>query len=309
MRAVLRAITTTALLLAASLVLAACGDGGSGTDGDEQSPGPDQAGQQPTLLIGGIPDQDRSLLEERFGALADHLSEEVGIPVQYQASTDYAAVVTAFRNGDVKLGWFGGFTGVQARDAVEGATAIAQRQVDTQFHSVFIARPDVQAESLSDLSGLSFTFGSESSTSGHLMPRHYLREAGVNADEDFETVSFSGSHDTTAQQVAAGSFDAGALNATVWDSLVEEGEIDTGQVEVVERVGPYYDYNWTAHPEIDAVYGEGTTQEIADALVSMSETPQGREILDMFEAEEFIESSNENYAQIKQVARDLGMLE
>jgi phosphonate transport system substrate-binding protein len=301
----MRAVTTIVVGLAALLALAACGDAAS----DGQGSGDGQGGQEPTLLIGGIPDQDRSFLEERFGAVADRLSQKLGIPVEYQPSTDYAAVVTAFRNGDIQLGWFGGFTGVQARSTVDGARAIAQRQIDTQFHSVFIAQSDVAANSLADLGGSSFTFGSESSTSGHLMPRHYLREAGIDADEDFETVSYSGSHDTTAQQVAAGSFEAGALNATVWDTLVEDGEIDTERVQVVERVGPYSDYNWTAHPRIDEVYGEGTTEEITQALLAMDDTPQGRDVLDMFSAEEFIASSNDNYAQIEQVARDLGMLQ
>lgn len=294
----MRAVARVALLSAVLMLLAGCGSGDrAATDGE------------PTLLIGGIPDQDRSFLEERFGAVADHLSDEVGIPVRYQPSTDYTAVVTAFHNGDVQLGWFGGFTGVQARSNVDGAEAIAQRELDAEFHSVVVAASELGAESLSDLSGNSFTFGSESSTSGHLMPRHYLEEAGIDPDEDFTTVGYSGSHDTTAQQVAAGSFDAGALNATVWDGLVADGEIDTGRVEVVERVGPYYDYNWTVHPEIDEVYGDGTIEEIRTALTSMHETEGGREILDMFEAERFVATENANYDVLEQVARDLDMLQ
>lgn len=294
----MRAVARVALISAVAAVLAACGSGDQAASDDT-----------PTLLIGGIPDQDRSFLEERFGAVADHLSEEVDIPVAYQPSTDYTAVVTAFHNGDVQLGWFGGFTGVQARSAVDGAEAIAQREVDAEFHSVVVAASELGAESLSDLTGTSFTFGSESSTSGHLMPRHYLGEAGVDPDEDFTTVGYSGSHDTTAQQVAAGSFDAGALNATVWDGLVADGEIDTDRVEVVERVGPYYDYNWTVHPQVDEVYGDGTADEIAEALTSMHETEEGAAILKMFEAERFVTTENANYDVLEQVARDLDMLE
>lgn len=294
----MRAVPWIVLLAAGVMLLAGCGSSDqAATEGE------------PTLLIGGIPDQDRSFLEERFGAVADHLSDEVGIPVAYQPSTDYAAVVTAFHNGDVQLGWFGGFTGVQARSNVDGAEAIAQRELDAEFHSVVVASSELGAESLSDLTGNSFTFGSESSTSGHLMPRHYLGEAGVDPDEDFPTVGYSGSHDTTAQQVAAGSFDAGALNATVWDRLVEAGEIDTDRVEVVERVGPYYDYNWTVHPQVNEVYGDGTIDEIRTALTSLHETEGGGEILDMFEAERFVATENANYDVLEQVARDLDMLE
>jgi phosphonate transport system substrate-binding protein len=292
----MRGIGIVALLGAVALLAAGCGE--SPADGDE-----------PTLLIGGIPDQDRTFLEERFGAVADHLSEQVGIPVAYQPSSDYAAVVTAFRGGDIQLGWFGGLTGVQARAEVDGAEAIAQRELDANFHSVVIASPDLGADGLTDLAGAEFTFGSESSTSGHLMPRHELVEAGIDPESDFATVSYSGSHDTTAKLVESGSFDAGALNEQVWDRLVADGELDTDRVEVVGRVGPYSDYSWGAHPDIDRVYGEGTTEAVTEALLSMHETEAGREILEMFDAERFIPTENANYETIEQVARELEMIE
>lgn len=282
-------------LLLAPLALAACQSG--------------EAGEEPTLVIGGIPDQDRAFLEERFGAVADRLEEELGIPVAYQPASDYAALVTAFANGDVPLSWFGGFTGVQARQELPGAEAIVQRAGDDEFRSVFVARRDLDATSLDDLRGTGFTFGSESSTSGHLMPRHFLLEAGIDPEEDLDTVSYSGSHDTTARLVEAGSFDAGALSELVWDRLVEEGGVDTDRVRVVERTAPYHNYHWAAHPDIDAVHGDGTVEAIADVLLSMHGTEEGREVLELFDAERFVETDNGNYAELEATARDVGMLE
>lgn len=301
-----RRVVASVMLL--SLALAACDDSATGDDAAQGEEG----GDEPTLVIGGIPDQDMTFLEERFGAVADYLSDEVGIPVEYQPSSDYTALVTAFRNGDVKLSWFGGFTGVQARNEVSGTEAIVQRDIDDEFEVVFIAHRDVGAESLADLADeedLDFTFGSESSTSGHLMPRHFLNEAGIEPEADFATVSYSGSHDTTAELVEAGSFDAGGLNPAVWDRLVEEGEVDLDVVEVVDRPGPYYNYHWGAHPEIDEVHGEGTTDAMTEAFLTMHESEEGREIIEMFEAERFIETENANYDAIEQVGRDLEMIE
>lgn len=293
----MRLAAAVALLLAMLVLLGGCADDPGG------------AAEEPTLVIGGIPDQDRAFLEERFGAVADHLSAELDIPVAYQPSSDYTAVVSAFRNGDILLGWFGGLTGAQARAEVDGARAIAQRELDATFHSVFIAAPDLGATSLADLAGADFTFGSESSTSGHLMPRHYLAEAGVDPEADFATVSYSGSHDTTAKLVEGGSFDAGALNEQVWKRLVADGDVDTDRVEVVERVGPYFDYHWGAHPDIDEIYGDGTVAALTDALQSLHETEAGREVLEMFDAERFVPTENANYEVIEDVARDLEMLE
>lgn len=271
----------------------------------------DQSENTPALIIGGIPDQDVSLLEERFGGIASYLSDELDIDVQYRPSTDYAALVTAFRNGDVKLAWFGGLTGVQARIAAPGSNAIIQRPLDTEFHSVFVVAADDTAESLADLSGRSFTFGSESSTSGHLMPRHYLSEAGIDPEADFQGApSYSGSHDTTWKLVETGSFDAGALNAAVWERAVREGQVDTSRVRLLETVGPYYDYHWVAHPSLDETYGEGTAEQIESAFIAMStsDAEQAR-TLELFETDSFITTENSNYEAIEDVARNLNLIE
>jgi phosphonate transport system substrate-binding protein len=291
-----------ALFAAAALAtVTACGGGGD----TAAAPSP-----PPTLVIGGIPDQDVALLEERFGGLADYLTEELGFPVRYQPATDYAAVVTAFANGDVKLGWFGGLTGVQARLETPGAQAVAQRPIDEKFMSVFVAGADVPAERLEDFAGTAFTFGSESSTSGHLMPRFFLQEAGVDPESDFDgRPSYSGSHDKTWKLVEAGSFQAGALNASVWDRAVKEKQVDLAKVREVVRSPAYVDYHWVAHPELDEVYGQGTTDRITEVLLGMKgDGPQAERILDLFEDDEFIATDNGKYGAIEQVARDLGLI-
>lgn len=316
----LRAIL--ALLAAAMVLASACAaapeagsdsqtadpaqDTGNGDDtgavGDD-----DDAAARP-LVIGGIPDQEVAFLEERFTAMADYLAEQVGIPVVYQPSVDYAAIVTAFANGDVQLGWFGGLTGVQARLETPGAHAIAQRPIDTEFVSVFVVGSDVEASSLADLAGTSFTFGSEISTSGHLMPRFFLTEAGIDPEEDFASVSYAGSHDQTWKLVEAGSFDAGALNVSVWERALEQGEVDTERIRELERTPEYFDYHWIAHPVIDERYGEGTSERITEVLLGMADDPEAAPILEMFEDEAFIATSDDNYTAIEQVARDLGLI-
>ena len=212
-----------------------------------------------TLYIGGIPDQDTSLLVRRFDSLAEYLTARLGVEVEYVPSVDYAAVVTGFKNGDMHLAWYGGLTGVQARNAVPGARAIAQRPMDERFLSVFIVGSGVDAESLADLEGLTFTFGSESSTSGHLMPRHFLLQAGVDPDADFRGLpNFSGSHDKTWKLVESGAYQAGALNEAVWSKAAESGRVDLGKVRVLWTTDPYYDYNWTVRPDLDDRSGAGS---------------------------------------------------
>lgn len=293
----LRALRLRAVFVALVLLLAGCG-GAAATD------------EPPPLVIGGIPDQDVDLLQKRFGSLADYLSAKLGIPVRYQPSVDYSAVVTAFANGDIQLGWFGGLTGVQARLETPGAQAVAQRPRDTRFHSVFIVHTGVQAQTLADLAGLTFTFGSRSSTSGHLMPRYFLKQAGVDPETDFQgRPGYSGSHDKTWKLVEAGVYQAGVLNAAVWDEAVEQGEVDTSKVRVISRSPPFYDYHWVVHPKIDKIYGKGTTERLVQVLLDMNESgKKAQRILEYFNAEKFIRTKNSNYARIEQVARSLGLV-
>lgn len=264
----------------------------------------------PTLFIGGIPDQDVSVLEDRFDGLADYLSTETGLKVRYLPSTNYAAVVTGFRNDNIQLAWYGGLTGVQARLAVEDARAIAQRPRDQKFHSVFIKRVDLDIAGLRELAGHSFTFGSESSTSGYLMPLHFLSESGVSVDE-LDAISFSGSHDVTWKLVESGAFDAGVLNAAVWEQRVADGEVDLSRVEAFFTTDAYFDYHWVIRGNIDDEFGTGAEERLRQALLALGKDgdPQELVILEAFQGEGFIHTDDDNYAAIEQVARDLGIIE
>ena len=290
----LRRVGSAALLALALLALAACGG----------------ADAKLTLYIGGIPDQDVAILEARFKLLAEHLAAETGVDVQYLPSQSYSALVTGWKNDDVQLAWYGGLTGVQARLAVPGSNAVAQRTSDEKFTSVFVASPDSGIETLADLHGRTFTFGSESSTSGNLMPRHFLSEAGIVPENDFKSVAYSGSHDATWKQVEAGAVEAGALNANVWQTRLEKGEVDTARVGAFFTTPGYVDYHWVVRPGLDEEFGDGFTDKAVNALLKLNAANGGRDqkIMDAFQADRFIPTSNENYRAIETIARDLGLI-
>jgi len=265
---------------------------------------------EPKLFIGGIPDQDEQVLQERFEGLAEYLSKETGLDVRYVPTTSYAAVVTGFRQGDVHMAWYGGLTGVQARLAVPGAEALAQRSIDQRFETVFLAAPDSEITTLADLKGKTFTFGSESSTSGRLMPAFFMTEAGLRLPDDLRQVNFSGAHDRTWKLVEAGAFDAGALNANVWRARVEAGEVDLSKADAFWTTPSYYNYHWVARGDLDEEFGGGTTDRLRRALLAIDEANGGKQkaIMDAFQAPRFIETNNGNYTTIEQVARGLGLI-
>lgn len=267
------------------------------------------------LTMGAIPDQDPQKLQRQYEKLAAYLGKELGVPVQYKPVTDYSAAVTAFKVGDLELVWFGGLTGVQARLQVPGSDAIAQRESDEQFHSLFIANKKSKIKPIKDLSSLkelkdhTFTFGSESSTSGRLMPQYFLKQAGVKLEDFKGQPGFSGDHDKTIKLVEAGTYEVGAVNEKVWEKRVKEKEVNLNNVEVIWRTPSYYDYHWVIHPDVKKNYGEDFVKKVQNAFLKLDPTvPEQKEILDLFEAKKFIPTQNSNYAQIEEIGREIGKI-
>lgn len=304
-----------AALVAIALPLVACSPSAEAPSDSSQNSSDADVEVQP-FVTGAIPDQDPEKLQRLYVKLADYLEAELGVPVEYQPVTDYTAAVTAFKVGDLDLVWFGGLTGVQARLQVDGAKAIAQRDIDAEFQSVFIANADSGIEPFEDASGLealrdrTITFGSESSTSGRLMPQYFLQQAGVSLDDFKGEVGFSGTHDATIELVEAGSYEVGALNGQVWEDQVAEGEVDLDRVQVIWRTPPYYDYHWVLHPQVEERYGAEFADQVQAALLSLDPAvPEEQEILDLFGANGFIATENENYAQIEEIGRAIGKIQ
>ncbi|MBT2683521.1 putative selenate ABC transporter substrate-binding protein [Bacillus sp. ISL-37] len=284
----------TFLSLLMIFTLAACSD--TGTDEGQQDT------KTETIKIGAIPDQNAADLNRSMEDFAKDLEERTGLDVEYVPSVDYSALVTAFERGEIQLAWFGGLTGVQARNLVPEAEAFAQRPIDEKFKSVFIANSDVKIDGLEDLKGKSFTFGSESSTSGHLMPRYFMMEAGIDADQDLDgKPNYSGSHDKTYKLVESGAYHTGALNISVWEAAVKEGKVDESKVKVFYTTPEYYDYNWTLN-KMDA----DTKTKLKEAILSM--TSEDNEIMELLQTDKFIETKNENYEAIEKVAKQLKII-
>ena len=257
------------------------------------------------LRVSAIPDEAPTELQRKFAPLGKYLESRLGMKVEFTPVTDYAATVEALAAKKLDLVWYGGFTFVQAKIRTKGsAIPLVQREVDEKFRSVLITRTNSGIKAIGDLKGKNFTFGSVSSTSGHLMPRYFLQQQGINVDKDMR-IAFSGAHDATAFQVAGGKVDAGALNISVWEKLVKANKIDVKQVEVFYTTPPYYDYNWTVRGDLDPKLIDA----IREAFLALdAKNPAHKEILALQRATRFIPTKPENYAGIEDAARSAGLL-
>lgn len=258
------------------------------------------------LRVSAIPDEAPTELIRKFQPLGAYLEAEIGRPVVFTPVNDYAAVVEALAAGKIDLAWFGGFTFVQARLRTGNALPIVQRAEDEQFTSKIIVSTASGIQTLAELRGKPFAFGSPSSTSGHLMPRHFLLQHGIDPDVDFKNLAYSGAHDATVAWVASGKVVAGALNASVWEKLLEQGKVEAGKVRVLWTTPPYHDYNWTVRGDLEpALIGKLT----AAFLKLDSRNPAHAQIMKLQRASQYLPTNVENYAGIEAAARKAGLLQ
>ncbi|MDO9197766.1 putative selenate ABC transporter substrate-binding protein [Rhodoferax sp.] len=262
-------------------------------------------GAQPVFKVTAIPDESPTELARKAVPLVKYLEQKLGMKVEFTPVSDYAAAVEALANKQVDMAWYGGFTFVQANIRSGGkAVPLVQREEDEKFRSVFISG-DPAIKSLADLKGKTVSFGSQSSTSGHLMPRSFLLQANIDPDKDFKRVAYSGAHDATIAAVAAGKVDAGALNISVWEKFVTDKKVDTSKVKVIYTTPPYFDYNWTVHADMPAAQREKLTKAFLDLNKS---TPEGKEILELQRATKFVPTKADNYKGIETAARSAGLI-
>jgi len=263
-----------------------------------------------TFVFTAIPDQDETKLKARFTKIATYLSKELGVDVKYIPVKSYSAAVTAFRNNQVQLAWFGGLSGVRARHLVKDSQAIAQGFEDPNFQTYFIAHVSTGLKKSSNLpteiAGKTFTFGSKGSTSGRLMPEYHIRRVFSKApDQVFSRVGYSGNHSKTIALVQSGAFQVGATNYKVWKRELAAGNIDTSKVQVIWETPGYPDYNWSIRGDVNAKFGAGFTDKVQNALINMKDP----DLLAAFPRKSFIKATNKDFQPVLDLGKKVGLIE
>lgn len=268
------------------------------------------AAQAETFVFTAIPDEDETRLRTRFEKVADYLADKLGVEVKFVPVKSYDAAITAFRNDQVQLAWFGGLSGVRARQLVKGSKALAQGFEDQSFVTYFIANTSTGLSKSKDfpkgIAGKTFTFGSKGSTSGRLMPEFYIRKAfGKAPDKVFSRVGFSGDHSRTIALVQSGAYQVGATNYTVWENEVKAGHVDPAKVKVIWQTPPYPDYQWSIRGDVDKRFGAGFMAKVKKALLDMKDPA----LLASFPRSSFVPASDDDYKPILEVGRAIGLLD
>lgn len=257
------------------------------------------------IRIGILPDQGAEQLRARYTPLFQYLSEETGLSYVLIIPETYQDLLQLFEDKKVDLAYFGGLTYLQANQ-VNDAIPLVMRDVDANFTSFFLVPPDSPASRIQDLEGRVLSFGSRLSTSGHLMPRMFMREQGVEPEQFFGSVRYSGSHDKTAFEVRDGQADLGASNAEVVRAMFEDGRLTEGDVRILWETPPFPDYVWAVQPYVRP----GTQEALRQTFLKLSRHDERHSsILDLIGAGAFLPAADQDFDPLRKVAKELDLVE
>lgn len=288
------------------LAVSACGD----KDGDKDGAGAGGAGKTPIVLrCGGIPNKDSETLKADYIAMGDYLAKELGITIEWVKVSDYNAAVDAIVTGKADMVWLGGHTAVITDEKMgEDAVFVACRDLDLKFTSYYICNKKhidaLKGKKLADLAPMAkdmkLAFGSKGSTSGHLMPRHFLMNAGLDPENSFkEKASYTGDHSNTLKAVADGTADIGALDMTVWDKASDELK---KKAPVFLTSDGYTDYVWVANKKV----GEELINKVRDAMLKLDmKNEDHAKVLKQWSAGKFINADRKYWDDIRAVRKTL----
>jgi len=258
------------------------------------------------VRVGVLPDMREEKLRQRYEPLLDYLAEETSLDFKLVLPSDYTELVRLFGEHQIDLAYFGGFTYLQAH-IMDQAEPLVMRDVDTRFTSLFLVSQDNKAHDLAEFKGKVFSFGSRLSTSGHLMPRHFmLTEQQIIPEEFFSEVRYSGAHDKTAYLVRDGEVDLGVSNSEIIMNMFRDGRLEENDLRVLSETPPYPDYVWVVHHYLN----EDIKTRLRDAFLGldMGDAAHSR-ILAGLGAKSFLPARFREFLPLKRVADDLGMLD
>ena len=255
------------------------------------------------IRVGMIPDAGATQVSiDQKKPLQDYLEKVLGRKVHIIIPTNYNATVEGLGNGSLDFAYLGGLTYVKAHARYQ-VIPVVQRQIDREFHSLFIAHAGSGIKSLQDLKGKKFAFGDINSTSGHLFAYKAMKTAGIDPDKELNGYRYTGSHTATVQAVASGAADAGSVDETVFHDMIASGKVDSNSVYIFYKTPAFADYVWVARKDIDPKL----QRKFATAFTDLK---AGRDdkILDILRGKQFVTATDDEWNDVRAVAKQCSLL-
>lgn len=253
------------------------------------------------LRIGVLPDDEDAALQHRYALLINHLTSELNLEVELVIPANYQTLVDMFGMGQLDAAYFGGTTFVAA-NMRHGAVPLVMRDVDVELSTYFIARHDSPAAGIESFKGQRFIFGSRFSTAGHLMPRFFMHEIGIDPEIYFTNIDYAGTDEKTIENVLNGSANIGSVAAEAVDAMLNDGRLEPGQLRIIWETPPYASHIWAVRADL----GNGFTNRLRDAFLALSPAdPKNAEILARMGSGGFLPAQSRDFDRLRMIMTQL----
>ncbi|RJQ41402.1 MAG: phosphate/phosphite/phosphonate ABC transporter substrate-binding protein [Nitrospiraceae bacterium] len=199
-----------------------------------------------TIHFGVIPRDNPRIMYEKYQPLLDYLSEKTPYGYELVLKKNYEDTVNAIGSGMIDVALFGPLTYLEARARYGIVCLLKPKGIDgtATYKSVVITnKKSSNIYRLSELKGKTIAFSASKSTSGNLMPRYLLANAGIHLSELSKYANFD-YHDSAVKAVLKGQYDAGAVRDSIakkymklgLDVIATSDAIPTGPLVVSKRL-------------------------------------------------------------------------
>jgi phosphonate transport system substrate-binding protein len=226
--------------------------------------------------------------------------------------SNYGRQVDALIAGTIDIAWNTNLAWVRTVLQTGGACrALAMRDTDAAFATVFVTRPGSGLRDLADLKGRRLALGSRDSSQAAILPVHFLQEAGLDGVVDLVRIDTDlGKHGDTGRSeldairtVLAERADAAAIGITTWEAIGRD-ELMPGALTEFWRSPEYCHCNFTA---LDRLPAQRTDPWVAHLLAMSWDNPDHRQILELEGLRRWVPPQLDGYATLFEAVRRQGI--
>ncbi len=256
------------------------------------------------LTFAIIPTEESVAELQLYKPVTDRLAELTGKKIQFFMPTSYASVVEGMLSGFVHVGVLGPYTYViaNAKDPnIEVFATYAKRPGHLQeegpgYRGVLVTKKGTKFTTIESLKGTVLGLTDPGSTSGNLLPRVVFAETiGMDLDDYFSKVVYTGSHELSTVAVYQGRVDAAFVATHRFDNVIDKGEVALDDFNVLWKSDPI--------PQDPFVYlktlCDDIKKNIEETFLGLEDQPGAKKFLDNVKSNRFVRMTSDDYNIIR----------
>jgi phosphonate transport system substrate-binding protein len=253
-----------------------------------------------------VPEKNTFEQLRRYRYITNFLSRKMDLDVTVEIMANYGEISDAFQEGRADAGFFGSFSYVltHAKTGVEPIARPVWFDGSSTYRGYIFVRSDSNIRTVKDMKDKNLVLVDKATTAGYIFPLYYFKYSGIrDMEEFFSRISFARSHDAAAWAVYTGEADVGSAKNHIFNSFREQNP-DFRERMIIIAESPAVPSNGLA---VRKDLNPAIKVRLRNLLLELEKDPEGSEVLKNFGALRFIETTDDDYEVIYNMANELGI--